>query len=128
MHIKVLSITSAESDVSIEFDSSYGICRGNWQVGVPTLGREYDVEIELRQPLRIYKNTRPSRDSSPHLSASKHSVTIVSKIEDQYDNGTAILRVGDSLIHVEVEDLPDLLVGSWIEVNVPELDLYDTLT
>ena len=81
MHIKVLSITSVESGVSIEFDSSYGLCRGNWRVGVPIPGREYDVDIEKRQPLSIRKNTRPSRYSSPHLSASKDLVAIVSKIE-----------------------------------------------
>lgn len=125
MHITVTSVTNTSSSSIVEFTCQHGAGRGIWAVGIPQLGHAYDVEMECTGSLRIGVNTKVSFDEIPRIWSSERETNLVARIENLFDGDTASLRLGKSLIQVEYEgDLPP--IGTWVEITVPQIELYDT--
>ncbi|OJW19950.1 MAG: hypothetical protein BGO49_10500 [Planctomycetales bacterium 71-10] len=127
MHVTVTSSDATPTGPIVEFTCRYGAGRGVWAVGVPEPGREYDVELDLRRPLRFDVDAKTTDEETPRILALKDRVVLVASVEDVFDDQTASLRIGDSLLLVECEGTCPA-VGSWVEVSIRRLELYDTGT
>jgi len=125
MHITVTSLALNRPNMTVEFSCLQGTGRGTWKTGVPRLGQEYDVELDLQQPLLMEMNAQPARKESPRVSMSEHEVTLVARVEEVFEEGNASLRLGDALILAEYQgEFP--APGTWVEITLPELVLFDT--
>jgi hypothetical protein len=125
MHITVTLVANTASSPVIEFNCRYGVGRGTWTVGVPRLDQEYDVEFDFDQPLRFGVNTKVTNDKVSRIYNSEHQITFIAKIEDVFENDTASLRFGDSLILVDYEGVFPA-IGTWVEVTLPQIEISDT--
>jgi len=125
MHVTVTSVANTDSSPVTEFICRYGAGRGIWTVGVPRPGQEYDVEFDLDQPIRVGLNTKVTKDEVSRINNCEHQIMLIAKIEDVFENNTASLRFGDSLILVDYEGvLPS--IGTWVEVTMPQIEISDT--
>ena len=125
MHITVTSVTDTVSGLIIQFTCQYGTGRGSWKAGMPLLGKEYDVELDVNCPLRAGVNVTVTDNEVPRIWDSGYQTALIAKIEDVFDNDTASLRLGGSLILVDYEGvLPT--IGTWVEVTLPLIELSDT--
>jgi hypothetical protein len=125
MNITVTSVAIADSRPLTGFICRYGVGRGIWTTGVPRLDQEYDVEFDIDQPIRVGLNTKVTKDEVTRIYNSEHQITLVAKVEDVFENETASLRFGDSLILVEYGgDFPT--TGTWVEVTLPQIEISDT--
>jgi len=93
--------------------------------GVPRVGQEYLVEFDFNQPLRVGVNTKVTHVEASRIHNSEHQITLVARVEDVFNDNTASLRLGDSLILAEYEGAFPI-VGTYVEVSVPQIDLFDT--
>lgn len=121
MRVKILSTDG----LSVRFDSAYGEGFGRWMEGVPVVGNEYHVEFDIDSPLRIGENLRITKEEKARININQKDLIIVAKVDNAFDDGSASLRMGDSLLLVEYESsFPS--VGSWIEISISEIDIVDT--
>ena len=125
MHITVTSVANTDSSPVTGFICRYGVGRGIWTVGVPRPDQEYDVEFDLDQPIRFGLNTKVTKNEVPRIYNSEHQITLIAKIEDVFENNTASLRFGDSLILVDYEGVFST-IGTWVEVTLPQIKISDT--
>jgi hypothetical protein len=125
VHITITSVTNTDSSSIIEYICQYGTGRGAWTIGLPQIGQEYDVELDFDQPLHVGVNIRLADDDAPRICSSEYDITFVARIENIFDEDTASLRLGDSLILVDYEGVFPT-IGTWVEVKLPQIELYDT--
>ena len=125
MRITVTSVAINGPCLYVEFTCNQGTSQGTWKTGVPRLGQTYDVELNFQQPLEMGENLRAAADESPRVSRSADGITLVARVEDIFEEGTASLRLGEALILIEYQgEFP--APGTWVEISLPELELWDT--
>ena len=125
MRITITSIAKGTDGHIVDFVSPYGNGRGRWIVGLPVVEHEYDVEFDFDDSLIVGENLRVTDANVPQVHFSLNQTTFIAKVEDVFDNDTASLRLGDSLILVEYEGaFPD--AGTWVEITPARIELADT--
>lgn len=125
MRITVTSITNSTNGLLVEFLSQYGTGQGHWTEGLPNVDQEYDVEIDLDDPLKFGENIKRSDDEVPRIYCLEQQTSFIAKIENVLDDDTVSLRLGDSLILAEYEGaFPN--VGTWVEITPKRVELADT--
>ncbi len=125
MHITISSLHDFTDGPFVEFVSKYGTGRGHWKEGVPHTGQEYDIELGLDDALRVGVNIQLTNDESPRIHSSDEQTVFTARIAEVFDNDTANLQLGESLILVEFEgDFPN--PGTWLEITVKRIELWDT--
>jgi hypothetical protein len=125
MHVTVKSVANTDSGPVTEFICQYAAGRRTWTVGVPRPNREYDVEFDLVQPLHVGINTKVTNDEVSRIYNSERQITLTARIEDVFENNTASLRFGDSLILVDYEGVFPA-IGTWVEVTLSQIEISDT--
>lgn len=95
-------------------------------VGKPRQGSTYDVELKM--PLVAWGEQIFLSDlSRPRITLANDQLLITSQIERVDSAGVLELRIGESVVLVETTGVP-AEPGNWVDIRLPELDLYDTNT
>lgn len=129
MNILIKNINIKNEACYVEFISNYGFAKALWQGEVPQIEISYDVEIEIPTILRWGDEIRlgATNELKNMLTLKKDKIFICGVIESVDiidDNKTCEIRVGDSLIIVDVEGIPDNMVGKTISITTENIVLY----
>ncbi|GAA4693104.1 hypothetical protein APR04_002196 [Promicromonospora umidemergens] len=124
MHGVVLaSIDGQGSDLRIQTD--IGPILGVWRGDSPVnSGESVDVELE-------FPNSRAWGDIASHASAEAArnvpSDLIVGTVIEFFDDGILMVKIGGSIVQVELDDSPSGdLVGATVAIAPDDLEIYPT--
>ena len=119
-------IPSSLDEFVVSFDSDYGSAEGLWKQNSPTIGCSYDVEIEVDGDITWLVNTHQSHEVIPKLEKSGNLTRIVAQLESSEEDGCCVLRIGTSILLTEIKGMPNLDKGTFIEMKVHSIRLFDT--
>ncbi|MFC7443074.1 hypothetical protein [Laceyella putida] len=124
MLVKIKSISMNENQCIVEFTSKYGDGYGVWH-GIPQIGKEYEVEIEITNSLRWGTDIKITNERMEMISKEYQLLKLNGELQHVYDDQLAVLKIGSSMIFLETEGnaFPE---GSSIQIKVPLIHIYDT--
>ncbi|MGB0640855.1 MAG: hypothetical protein ACPGTU_16060 [Myxococcota bacterium] len=125
MHVTIKSVTDADVQ-QVDFLTDFGPGIGIWKGLYPTTGQSFDVEIDIDAVLETGVNmVVVAAKNTPSMRTVADKAIIVGQLEQNEDDGVAIIRMGNSVLMVEFkgEALPLL---SWVQIGPVRLSLSDT--
>jgi hypothetical protein len=121
MKIKIISIKGKNNSHStISFSSKFGNGIARWPEGSPIEGREYFVELEISDKAVWGKNVTKSEKEPFSLKTENGQTIMVCKVEAIFDYGICDLRMGSSIVALEIEGEP-CPVGTIVEIKTDKL-------
>lgn len=108
----------------MEFTSKYGDGLGTWNGEPPLPGKKCYVEFGCAEMLRIGVNAELSTMSEPSISHDGSCMQITASVDFVFENNTAAIRIGESLILVDYEgEFPP--AEAWVRISSKEFDLNE---
>ena len=96
-----------------------------WSGSPPEIGKTYDVELSVSAPMVPGDNLIAASGNPPGLHTEGDHIMMTAWLESCDDDGAAVLRLGESLVQIEVQGSP-APVGSLVTARLADLTLYDT--
>lgn len=127
MKIKLLELRFLKQNkINVTFSSDLGIGFGYWNSSNHVKeGMEVEVELDIPGTLCFGIDIVESMDEEPKLFISTDKVNLIGRVEQiEYDNIIAV-RLGNSIMLIEVDDSSKYEVGKWIKVQTNELQITD---
>jgi hypothetical protein len=108
------------------FHSEVGAAEAGWTGDLPEAGRDYHVEISIREHL-VWGADIVATEPVPHgIAQGGAGVTLDATLESiDTDDGFATLRLGPSLVMIETEGTPPP-AGTAVRIRPVEITLSDT--
>jgi hypothetical protein len=126
MRVRIQEMVEERSELWVRADSAAGTFWAKWENGPPEVGDEREVELDIRQRLRLGETIRANTVAGFRIRGEHRgeAVTLTAKVLAVFvEQETVQLQIGDSALHVEVDG--HLAVGSWVECVAFPLRLYD---
>ncbi|GIO83249.1 hypothetical protein J25TS5_01810 [Paenibacillus faecis] len=127
MKIKLLELRFLKGNkINGTFSSDLGIGFGYWNSSNHVKeGMEVEVELDIPGTLCFGKDIVESMDEEPKLYISMDKVNLIGRVEQiEYDNIIAV-RLGHSILLLEVDDPSMFEAGRWIKIQTNELQITD---
>ncbi len=127
MEIRITKTVSMKiGQFLVSFESNYGAAEGLWSGKAPELNEKADVEIDLGDELVWSVNVFSCLEKNPILEKMDKDFRVVAKIESIEVDGCCVLRLGDSILMTEIENLPSLEKGTFIELKPHAIKLFSS--
>lgn len=123
LKIKIEKVSAIGGNYRVDFLTEYGISTANWDGDLPEEGKEYFIEIEIGEVLTLGKNLKVSDKGKFTIGMEGDFVTLIGCIESIEEDGYTVLRLGDSIISLEV--LGVIPLDSFVKVISNEVTLFD---
>ena len=104
MKIRVTGIFSDQDILRVRFNSPFGNGVALWNDPTPEIGEDLDVEFELDEVFSWGKNIMPSFHKTPQITFANDTHSIIGKLIQDGCDGCAALKLGDSIILVELDE------------------------
>jgi hypothetical protein len=125
MRVEIVDIDNSSAEqTDVTFATDYGIGKGLWIGSAPDLLKSYYVEFTIED---LIWGTNVFEVSSEDfvISRDKDLTSLQGKIETVDDDGICTLRIGDSILLLDIAGkLP--LPGHYIRVTTARVLLFDT--
>ena len=96
-------------------------------VGTKSNEPKIDVEIEIESVLQWGVDIVDTTSSSPRISFSDGITEINALVEFLHEDNLVSLRLGDSILSIEVDRLPEeICAGHWVLLKISDLQLFPT--
>ncbi|MFD1773941.1 hypothetical protein [Paenibacillus rhizophilus] len=120
-----ISITrAAERHGEVYFASAYGEGKGQWLGASPFVpGEECEAEFELPELFIKWVDLVPAPGQPPAVSIEAGKNVLTGTLEDIEEDGTAYMRLGESLIMFECLGEP-MAIGGTVELTAGILRIY----
>ncbi|AMS18770.1 hypothetical protein AYK59_01150 [Pseudomonas synxantha] len=125
MNIKLIDVISDQNILSVRFNSPFGNGVALWSSSTPEIGEDLDVEFELNEVFFWKKNIIPSLKKTPQITFTNDTHSIIGKLIQDKDDGCAALKLGDSIILIELDE-PIKEECDFVELKVNSIHLYPT--
>lgn len=125
MNIIIEKIIKNEDLIFVDFSSDFGSSCAVWAGEKPVLGSSYDVEIDIDDDLVWGEDIVTTSKSTCMVSSSENKLCLVAKVISSESDGCLSVALGNSVLLLDVEGLPDDISGV-IECNASEVKLYST--
>lgn len=125
MKIRVTEAVVINDNLVVGFYSPVGSGRAFWIGTSPSIGDELDVEFELDEIFSWGKNIMPSPRKRPSIEAIHEVTRITAEITGGEDEECVALKLGDSIILIELEK-KTLQMSGYVEVRATRVRLYPT--
>ncbi len=124
--MKVLfnEITSEDGKYYVSFTSEYGSAKAIWNGSLPTLNKEYFVEIEVYDKLYWRENVIESHDENNKILMENNNCCFIGTVESIDDDGYTVIRIGHNIICIVIEG-GALPIGSSVKVIASIVELFD---
>jgi uncharacterized Zn-binding protein involved in type VI secretion len=127
MNVDIVQVVKPGDEPLVEVQTPQGRVRALWHGTEIAAGDSRGVEIEISQTLRWGNDIAASQGDPAMGHDDSGKVFIVGQLEEVYDDGVVVVRVGDAVVQVETEgDAPAR--GTTVRVLVDQLELWDTNT
>jgi hypothetical protein len=108
----------------VEFSSLFGNGIAFWHGTKPNIGDVLDVELELDEVFSWKENIDLSSDTTPKITVNDGIQIITGELINDTD-GCAVLKIGDSVILVELDQPVPHELG-FVDVRATAIHLYPT--
>ncbi|MGL4036902.1 hypothetical protein ACR3LQ_21900 [Kosakonia cowanii] len=98
---------TAVDEHKVEFTSALGRGAATWVGMPPRQGNTYDVEIDIDDIFQWGKNINISMQEKPKIDVVGNNLLFFGKIMAYEDDGLLTVKVGRSIIFLEVSDTPN---------------------
>jgi hypothetical protein len=113
-----------DTNYSVRFDSEVGTAQAKWMGDLPDVGSDYYVEIAINNCL-VWGDDIIVTEFLPHrITQSEAGIALEATIESIDSDGSAVLRLGTTLVLIETEGTPPP-IGTAVQVRLGELLLSD---
>ncbi|MGI2298152.1 hypothetical protein [Paenibacillus sp. GXUN7292] len=124
MKVKIIEINNIDDKIKVTFLSELGEGLGYWQGTNPEINNTYFVELDIQETLVFGNNISKILNHPNSILISDEITTIIGKIEFIEDN-CIILRIGKSIIIIEVDKLQEFNQGETVLITTERLLLID---
>ncbi len=124
MQLTIEKVIDAQSG-QVEFNSEFGQARGRWSGTLPVPGQTYYVELDVDKVLTCGSDLVAVGDGhQTSIHCEGDSAILVGLLERVEDDGVAILRLGQSVIMLEIEG-DGLPTPGWVRAGPVVLSISD---
>ena len=127
MRIHINQVHEDQSELFVEFYSPNGNGIGLWNGTAPKIGDTLDVELDINEAFSWQKNIKYSSDKKSLITTINNTTHITAKLIQGINDNCAALKLGDSIILIEVEE-PLPRTSGFVQVTTTKLNLYPTNT
>jgi hypothetical protein len=124
MKIRTTDVFSVQDTLCVEFSSLFGNGIAFWHGTKPNIGDVLDVELELDEVFSWKENIYLSSDTTPKITVNDGIQIITGELINDAD-GCAVLKIGDSVILVELDQPMPHELG-FVDVRATAIHLYPT--
>ncbi|KAB0563947.1 hypothetical protein C9383_15135 [Pseudomonas palleroniana] len=125
MKIRVSEVISDANTIRVSFHSPVGSGTALWMGISPAIGEEQDVELDLDEVFTWGKNIIPSSRKTPKINIINGLTQITAQIIQNPDGEWTALKLGDSIVLIELDELPTQKSG-FVELKATKIHLYPT--
>lgn len=125
MKIRVTDTVSDQGILHVRIHFPFGNGVALWSSPTPKIGEDLDVEFELNEVFFWRKNIIPSLKKTPQITFTNDTHSIIGKLIQDKDDGCAALKLGDSIILIELDE-PIKEECDFVELKVNFIHLYPT--
>lgn len=125
MKIKVEKVFDEGDETCVEFSSEYGRSSALWGDDKPTSGSFYDVEFEIDDDLVWGESISTTTRHGATIAFEEGFFVIVGEVINLEEDGCLSISVGDSVILLDVENVPENISGL-VECRASYVKLYST--
>ncbi len=116
-------IKNIENGYKVYFSNQYGNATAIWNGDKPLISKEYYAEIEVTGVLIWEKDIFKSDKINRIEELENGKVGLYGVLESIEDDGYAVVRIGDSIVAIETQDVP-LKINSCVMVSAENILLY----
>ncbi|MGE6848615.1 hypothetical protein ACQKGB_15985 [Bacillus tropicus] len=125
MKIKIIKNEGIYNDQNVvSFSSAFGCGKASWNGETPIEGREYYVELEIRDVVAWRKDVNKSNKKQYCIKNNRNSTIIVCEVETFFEHGCCNFKIGQSIFTLDIEGVP-YPKGTFVEISSQNLILYD---
>ena len=126
MEVKIDSFQQVnETQSVVQFTSAYGVCDGIWEGKMPMIGSKNEVELDIDDKLDWNTNVYESSERQFILQSIEKNIRIIAEFESVADNDNCILRIENSFLMVDIQNLPQIKKGTFLEIRPKVIKLFD---
>jgi len=125
MKIQVTDIFFDKGTLQATFNSPFGKGTALWGAAPLKIGETLDVELELYEIFSWGQNIMPSSGKTPEIISVNGANKIIGELIQDTDQSCAILKLGDSIILIEL-DKPITREFRFVEVRASDILLLPT--
>lgn len=123
MKIKIEKVSIISGNRKVGFSTEYGNAIANWDGDLPEEGKEYFVEIEIGETFTLGNNLKICDEGKFSIGMEEDSISLTGCLESIEEDGYAVLRLGDSIVSLEV--IGAIPPESFVKVISDEVTLFD---
>lgn len=127
MRTHINQVHEDQSKLFVEFYSPNGNGIGLWNGTAPKIGDTLDVELDIDEVFSWQKNIKHSSDKKLLITTINNTTQITAKLILGINDNCAALKLGDSIILIEVEE-PVPRKSGLVQITTTKLNLYPTNT
>ncbi|MGQ0516104.1 hypothetical protein ACT453_33660, partial [Bacillus sp. D-CC] len=90
----------------VRFSSAFGCGKASWNGETPIEGREYYVELEIRDVVAWRQDVNKSNKKQYCIKNNRNSTIIVCEVETFFEHGCCDFKIGQSIFTLDIEGVP----------------------
>ncbi|ANF97188.1 hypothetical protein [Paenibacillus bovis] len=123
MRIEIEKTNIVHGNCKVHFSTEYGKAVAYWNGELPEEGKAYIVEIEIEEILVLGENLEICDEYQFRIGMEKETIYLTGYLESIEEDGYAILRLGESIISLEIKSpVPS---GSFVKILLDKITLFD---
>ena len=123
--MKVLIETFNMENNRVIFASQYGKGMAFWDGESPKINTYYWAEIEIPELLEWDIDIKTEKSTAYMIGIQREACYFTAKVESACEDGSCIIRIGDSIVVLETEGRP-FENGTYISFSSKEVTLFNT--
>lgn len=122
--VKALNVDIKKSKIYVGFTSKYGSAYGEW-FGEVEAGQNYAIELDIPAELTWGKDIKEIRETLEVISYDGQFNYLQGILDHLYEDGIVAFRIGPSIVLLETKGYTSAKKGSWVQIKVPEIQLFN---
>jgi len=123
LRIEIEKTFTVQGKGKVNFSTEYGKATAYWNGELPEEGKSYIVEIEIEEVCFLGKNLEIHEEHKFSIEMDNETIYLIGYLESSEEDGYAVLRLGDSIVPLEVKN--SITPGSFVKIVSNKITLYD---
>lgn len=120
MNVKISDILN-ERRVVVQVENNEFIAE--WDGDKPEINESYAVEVDIDDDLIWKTNIYFSSENGNVIIQKDEGIKIVAKLDYNSEDNLATLKVYDSIVLIDIEEIEQDILNEWVEINCDSIRL-----
>jgi hypothetical protein len=107
MRIKILDVKNIQNEIKVKFETSIGVGTGTWNGELPALGDCIDIDDNFEWG----KNITTTNSNTSMIAIENNLFRFVTRVISYEDDGCLTVKLGDSVVFLDVDNVPGGIQG-----------------